>query len=401
MSRQQLFMTRAFSVMCVVLVGAAVAQEPAVSSPGKPAEWKKGSDIVIYQSDQFHCAFPSIVLRPSGELILAFRRAPERRIFGEPATNHTDPNSYLMLVRSSDNGATWTREPELLFAHPFGGSQDPCMIALRDGSIVCGSYGWTQLRGDAINKFDHSSKHGEFVFMGGYVLRSEDDGHSWKAPFLPPPVPGDVTLNVFGKPTPAFNRGAMCEGKDGTLNWAVASTPRRDPPITEVHLLRSTDGGRSWNYGCPIARDEKVTFNETSLYETPKGDLIAFLRTAAFDDHTVIARSSDGGKSFQPWQDAGFQGHPHFALRLPDNRVLLIYGYRHKPFGIRARILDPECTNYATAEEMVLRDDGGNGDLGYPWAAMTADGRVLVVYYFNQKDGPRHIAGTWLTPQPK
>ena len=158
----------------------------------------------------------------------------------------------------------------------------------------------------------------------------------------------------------------------------------------------STDQGTSWKYSCPVAKDPKVFFNETSIYETPKGNLIAFIRTAQFNDHTVIARSTDGGKSFHPWQDVGFQGHPHHALRLPDQRVLLVYGYRHQPFGIRARVLDAECTNAATAPEIVLREDGGTGDLGYPWAVLMKDGRVLVTYYFNQKDGKRHIAGTIL-----
>ena len=152
----------------------------------------------------------------------------------------------------------------------------------------------------------------------------------------------------------------------------------------------------SWKYACPVATDAKALFNETSLYETPKGDLVAFIRTENFNDHTVIARSTDHGKSFQPWQDAGWQGHPHYALRLPDKRVLLVYGYRHAPFGIRARVLDAECANFATAEEIVLRDDGGNGDLGYPWATMISKNRALVVYYFNRGDGPRHIAGTTL-----
>ena len=71
---------------------------------------------------------------------------------------------------------------------------------------------------------------------------------------------------------------------------------------------------------------------------------------------------------------------------------MLVYGYRHKPFGIRARVLDAECTNAATAKEIVLRDDGGNGDLGYPWATMVSPDRVLVTYYFNKADGMRHIA---------
>jgi hypothetical protein len=145
-----------------------------------------------------------------------------------------------------------------------------------------------------------------------------------------------------------------------------------------------------------VAADPKVTFNETSLYETPRGDLVAFMRTANFDDRTALARSTDGGRSFEPWQDAGFRGHPHHALRLPDRRVLLVYGYRHPPFGIRARLLDAECRNAATAPELILRDDGGNTDLGYPWAALISKRRVLVVYYFNRADGPRYIAGTIL-----
>src|SRR4051794_34659230 len=56
---------------------------------------QKLNDILIYQDDKFYCSFPSIVRRPNGELLVAFRRAPERRALGEPGTGHTDPNSYL------------------------------------------------------------------------------------------------------------------------------------------------------------------------------------------------------------------------------------------------------------------------------------------------------------------
>ena len=357
---------------------------------------RKVEDIVIYQDDKFYSAFPSIVRRRDGELLTAFRRAPNRKLLGEKGNSHTDPNSYLVLVRSKDGGRTWSREPEHIFAHPFGGSQDPCMVQLRDGTLVCSSYGWALLNADYAKQMTESLRHGSFVFLGGYLLRSKDAGRSWQGPFLPPHVGADNTPDIFGKPVHAYNRGAMCEGRDGRLYWVVAANTDAAPRRSETHLLFSSDQGETWKYSCPVATDGKVTFNETSLYETPRGDLVALLRTANFDDHTVVARSTDGGKSFQPWQDAGWQGHPHYALRLPDKRVLLVYGYRHKPFGIRARVLDAECTNFKTAEEIVLRDDGGNGDLGYPWATMTSKNRALVVYYFNQGDGTRHIAGTVL-----
>ncbi|MEZ4968980.1 MAG: hypothetical protein R2814_04835 [Flavobacteriaceae bacterium] len=97
----------------------------------------------------------------------------------------------------------------------------------------------------------------------------------------------------------------------------------------------------------------------------------------------------------------GFQGHPLNALRLKDNRVLLTYGYRHKPYGIRARILNPECTDFATAPEIVLREDGGSTDIGYTWTTQLKDNRVLVIYYFNQDNGPRYIAGTILEIENK
>lgn len=371
-----------------------VVAEANLSAQASRPVLRKVENIIVYRDDQFYSAFPSIVQRRDGELLVAFRRAPNRKLLGEKSNSHTDANSYLVLVRSRDGGKSWSEEPELIYAHPFGGSQDPCMVQLRDGTLVCASYGWARLNSSYATQLTNTLRHGEYGFLGGYVLRSRDAGRSWQGPFLPPPIAGDLERDVFNQPVHAYNRGAMCEARDGKLYWVVAANASLDQRRTETHLLVSGDQGESWKYSCPVATDAKVTFNETSLYETPKGDLVAFLRTANFDDHTVIARSTDGGKSFQPWQDAGFKGHPHYALRLPDNRVLLVYGYRHAPFGIRARVLDAECTNFRTAEEIVLRDDGGNGDLGYPWATMISRNRALVVYYFNQADGPRYIAGT-------
>ena len=361
---------------------------------------RKLDDVVIYSDAKFYAAFPSIVRRPGGELLVAFRRAPERRTFGERGVSHTDSNSQLVLVRSGDGGKTWSREPQLIFAHAFGGSQDPCMVQLRNGTLLCTSYAWARLEPEAITRLKPPvARSGDFVFMGGYLVSSRDGAKSWQGPIIPPPCPGEVHLDLFGKIVPAYNRGAMCEGSDGRLYWVVAASNPNAPRQTGTHLLISADKGGTWNYSCPVAQATNVDFNETSLYETPGGELVAFVRTEGFNDHTVVARSDDHGKTFQ-WRDAGFQGHPHHAIRLPDRRVLLVYGYRHRPFGVRARVLDPECTNVATAEEIVVRDDGGNGDLGYPWATMVSRDHVLVVYYFNRADGTRHIAGTFLEINP-
>ena len=367
---------------------------PNQEATGKTSEIKKVKDVVIYQDSMFYSAFPSVIRRPDGEIIVAFRRAPDRKIFTEKGNSHVDPNSYLMLVRSKD-GENWSKEPELLYAHPFGGSQDPCLLQLNDGTIICSSYGWAFVRPDGLPGLKQPyAEAGGAIFLGGYITRSADGGKSWGPVIYPPSVPSEINFNAYGKKLPAYNRGALCESKDGRILWAVASSPVTGR--TAVYLMTSKDKGLSWEYSCPIASDDSVTFNETSLYETPKGDIVAFLRTAQFNDMACIARSTDGGKTFNKWESMGFQGHPLNALRLPDNRVLLTYGYRHVPYGIRARILNEECTDYSSSAEMIIRDDGGNTDIGYTCPVMTDKNHILVTYYFNKENGTRHIAGTIL-----
>ncbi len=364
------------------------------SSNAAPGEVHKIKDIVIYEDPLFYSSFPSVVRRPDGELLVAFRRAPDRKIFNEKGTSHVDPNSYLVMVTSHD-GETWTKEPELIYAHPFGGSQDPCLLQLMDGSLICTSYGWAFVHEDGIKALKKPfAEAGGAVFLGGYIVRSSDGGRSWQGPVYPPSISPEIFYSALGEPLPAYNRGALCETKDGHILWVVAAGDSVNR--SSVHLLVSADKGLTWSYSCPVARDPKVTFNETSVYETPEGEIVAFMRTADFDDQACIARSTDGGRSFGKWQPMGFRGHPLNALRLPDKRVLLTYGYRHEPYGIRARILNSECTDFASAPEIILRDDGGNPDIGYTWPVMLDDKRILVTYYFNKNDGTRFIAGTIL-----
>ncbi len=352
---------------------------------------KKVKDIVVYSDTAFYSTFPSVVKLKNGALMVAFRRAPNRTIFGEKGNNHVDHNSYLVSVTSKD-GEHWTKAAELIYAHPFGGSQDPCLLKLKDGTLLCTSYGWTTVRADGVPNLQQPYfESGGYIFLGGYVVRSADDGKTWQGPFYPPHIQPERHYNALGQKLPAYNRGALWEAKDGRILWIVAA--HDSVKKTSDYLLASKDKGQTWEYISEVAKDANASFNEASVYETPKGDIIGFLRTANMEDQAVIARSKDGGKIFS-WEQMGFQGHPLTATRLPDSRVLLVYGYRHKPYGIRARILNAECTDWKTSVEFILRNDGGNTDIGYPWPVVLSENKVLVVYYFNKDNNNRYIAGT-------
>jgi len=356
----------------------------------------KVKDLVIYRDSNYFSSFPSVVKTDDGEYLVAFRRAPERALFGEKVNFHVDANAYYAMVRSK-NGLDWS-DAKVFFAHPFGGIQDPCMIKLNNGDILCEGYLWSHFREDGLAnlKEPYSLAQDDHVFAGGFFLRSKDNGNTWEGPFNPPASAGEIKGSPFGGPMPAYNRGALCQGANGNLYWAVASDGVLNPHRSSNHLFVSSDNGETWTEKGVIASDPDVTFNEASMYETPAGDLVTFIRTDNFGDQACIARSKDGGETFT-WQSMGFQGHPLNALRLPDNRVLLTYGYRHEPYGIRARILNAECTDFETAPEYVLRDDGAGFDLGYSWPVLMDDNHVLVVYYMSFKDDPtRQIQGTIL-----
>lgn len=380
------------AIALVCFIAPAMAQNTSV--PGV----KKIKDVLIYRDSAYYNAFPSIVKKPDGELLISFRRAPNRRIFGESGNNHVDHNSYLVSLRSTD-GENWTKKPELILAHDFGGSQDPCLLQLRDGTLLCTSYGWQEVRKSGRpNLKQPFFDAGGYIFLGGYLVRSFDGGKSWQEPIYPLSIKDERNFNAYGVKVPAYNRGALYEAKDGRILWIVAAHDSENK--TSNYLITSKDKGVTWEYAGEVAKDPKISFNEASVIETPQGDIVGFLRTAGFEDNAVIARSKDGGKTFT-WQSMGFKGHPMNALQLPDGRVLITYGYRHKPFGIRARILNSECTDFKTAPEIVLREDGGNGDIGYTWPVQLDKDRVLVTYYFNNDNGLRYIAGTILEIKSK
>jgi hypothetical protein len=78
----------------------------------------------------------------------------------------------------------------------------------------------------------------------------------------------------------------------------------------------------------------------------------------------------------------------------------LTYGCRAAPYSIRARLSSNGGRTWG--KELVLRDDGGGRDLGYPRSVQRPDGKVVTIYYFwDRKTGPeRYIAATIWDPGP-
>ena len=118
---------------------------------------------------------------------------------------------------------------------------------------------------------------------------------------------------------------------------------------------------------------------------------------------TEMFASDDGGRTWSFLSRVNDWGAPGDIVRMADGRIACVYGYRLPPFGIRARLSEDEGETWGP--ELVLRDDGGSWDLGYPRVIERTPGELFAMYYMNTRDDPiqlnggvRHIAWTSFRP---
>ena len=126
---------------------------------------------------------------------------------------------------------------------------------------------------------------------------------------------------------------------------------------------------------------------------------VRFQRDATGVMWTDIFASDDGARTWYFLSRVNDWGAPGDIVEMGDGRIVCVYGYRLDPSGIRARVSEDGARTWG--RELVLRDDGGSWDLGYPRVLEVAPGRLLTVYYMNRRDDPiqmnggvRHIART-------
>jgi hypothetical protein len=184
---------------------------------------------------------------------------------------------------------------------------------------------------------------------------------------------------------------------DGSVGIATYTSPSPDRNVTSVWFMVSLDGGITWEPRGRIAHDPEgdVCFNETGVYESAGGNLIAFMRAERDPEKSLYtSTSADLGRTWSEPKREGIQGYPHQAARLPSGNVLLAYGYRYDQMGVRARVLNAECERIPQADEIVLRGDSDHPDLGYPHVLPLNDGTTLVTYYHNINGGTRFIAAS-------
>ena len=335
---------------------------------------------VICRQPGRYLSWPTIGRKDDGELLVTFSGDREE---------HSCPFGKTQLIRSGDDGVTWS-EPQTLNDTPLD-DRDSGVLVLRSGVIVVSSFTvptWTRLDGyrayypaEQIDRWqrylDSVSPEQRQRWLGNRTRRSTDGGRTWEEPVnsLASTPHGPIQL------------------RDGRLLFMGVD----DPGETHYGLIavESVDEGRSWRQigTVPLSAADRAV-SEPHAAELPDGRLVCLWRyqPEVVDDSPRYLRqtdSDDGGRTWTETRTTPMDGHPAHLLLLAGGDLLATYGRRVPPMGQRACLSRDGGATWAVEEEIVLRDDApdldlswpANWDLGYPATVELSPGELLTVYY--------------------
>ena len=355
----------------------------------------KIENVVVYRNEDCFCGWPfngGFWKFADGELAAGFIRG--RCDYTRPETLKHDvaDNRYgeQVIVYSKDGGRTWPedglvsvyRRPEfdaLTKSAPLADDSQISYDPKADGYCLLSGYGIPPSDAPA-NQF---------------VMVSPDRGKNWSQP---------VRLREYDFTT-LGGRPSYVVRDDGMVLLFGHGRRGASPSIPTIFC--STDGGASWGIMGEIVPTPQLP-NAIMPYPLilSDGRIVAAVRRQfphVQDAYTQVYVSADGGLSWAFLSRVTEVGAPASLTELGDGRVVCVYGYRRRPWGIRARVSADGCATWG--EEIVLRDDGGSWDLGYPRTHLRPDGMLVSVYYFNSREdevqqtgGVRHIAASIWRP---
>ena len=293
--------------------------------------------------------FP-VIINPLGEEILAVLRG---------GAGHVGITGRLDAVRSLDSGKTW--DPPIVIVDTEVDDRNPAVGQASDGTIVLayhaqGSYnedgGWSR----------------DLRRVQMRVTRSHDGGATWEASQPLDYAPMEKH-SAYGR---------ICTLTDGTMlmpiyGGAIGATEWRGDC---AYILRSRDNGQTWGEPTLIAAGH----NETGLILLPNGDLVVAMRSGDQRALLAVARSADDGATWtEPTPVTNNREHPADLTLLSNGWIILFFGVRHEPFGVQALI---SKDNGRTWDErrLIVCDDLGENDLGYPSTVKIGD-QLVTVYY--------------------
>lgn len=366
-----------------------------------------GRSITVHKDDFAYISHPSIAVLENGDWLAAFNHSRRRQPFDHPPG---DPLFRTLLARSSDRGGSWSQP---WFAPDFDwyGTECPGIAQLRNGSVVLTQFrfAWYPLglakklhadgvpveirlpgRGFTAEFGEDEWKDAERTWARGrhgfYAHLSNDGGNSF-----------EHTVKIDAGPyQEGYSRTGVIHLEDDRVAYAVTEHPSN---CRHTYIVFSDDGGSTWDPPVLIADFPDGLLCEPDIAEVAPGELICILRSDWLENgcqYLRACRSTDGGKTWSKPEVTPLDGIPGHLLVLADGRLLCTYGRRRAPFGIYGSLSEDGGRSWLADEEIIVRNNLPNRDLGYPTTIEYEPGKLFVCYYGQELDGVTCIQGSYL-----
>ena len=342
----------------------------------------------ISQQPEYYCGWPTLTRRANGELIVVWSGGREA---------HVCPFGRVEMMRSSDNGETWSW-PRTLLDGPID-DRDAGVLETAQGSLLVTTFTSLAYESHGLDKalalkpsdpeawpaeklerwlavHNRISANERQAELGQWIIRSTDGGITWSTRY--PSI-----VNSPHGPIQLADGRLLYAGK---VLWTGEG---------EIGVCESKDDGQTWHWlaGIPTrpGDDAKKNYHELHAVEAGDGRLIVHIRNhnPTHERETLQCVSIDGGKSWSTPHSIGVWGLPSFLTKLRDDRLLMTYGYRRSPYGNQARISEDHGKSWS--EPLIISGDGAGGDLGYPSTVELADGSLITVWYEKLKGSSRAV----------
>jgi hypothetical protein len=357
--------------------------------------------VVVYRKNGRFAGWPANygVWSWGNEIVTGFTEGALKPNPGFHAIDNTRPVA-TMQARSLDGGASWTVGPTPA-ERPGGGAISADEHQADDVRPRLDQAGLALCPGDL--DFSHPdfallcARTGLRAGARSWFYTSNDRCRTWSRPY---------ELPMFGLPGVAARTDYLVDDPRTCTLFLTAA--KSDGAEGRVFCARTEDGGRSFRFLSFIGPEpEGYTIMPASL-RLPSSRILCAVRCSGRRTGSMrpltwidLYASDDEGSSWtriaQPVEEAGRGGNPPTLAALPDGRLCLVYGFRGSPCGLRAMLGAGDGEKWAGP--LVLRDDAGDHDIGYPRTVLRPDGTLVTVYYYNDSvEGERYIAATLWRP---
>ena len=313
-----------------------------------------------------HLAFPGATKLPNGDLAVVFREAED----------HICPYGRICIIYSKDGGKNWSAPVSI--SDTESDERDPAIQVMPNGRVLVSHGGWNAWMSIKVlsEKFSSETNYikqaGEDTFGGSFFLFSDDNGKTFTRPVK----------------APAFAPHGPAIAADGTL---YQPTLGNDNGKRQVYMYKGSPDATQWEKIGLIAEMKsepgKAQYEEPHTVILRDGTMVTAIRVPMpGDGHMRVSFSKDMGKTWTEPIKTPVKGYPQHLLELKDGRLLATYGYRYTPMGVRGCISYDGGKTWDIENEIIIQNNGGNVDLGYPVALELENGEVLCVYYHNSID---------------